>query len=53
MQFIINNFIANKAKKILIKKLGEGNKKIDKYYKTILKPDEKAASVKITDLAIL
>jgi len=53
MQFIINNFIANKAKKILIKKLGEGTQKLDKYYKTILKPDEKAASVKITDLAIL
>ncbi len=52
IQFIINNFFADKAKNILIKKLKGCDKKSQEFYEIALKPEEKAASARLTEISL-
>ncbi len=51
MQFIINNFFAEKAKEIITDKLGKGNKNLYDYIEVALKPEKKAASIQLNEIA--
>lgn len=51
MQFIINNFFADRAKGIITKKFGKDNKNLFDYIEVALKPERKAASIKLNEIA--
>ncbi len=51
MQFIINNFFAEKAKEIITNKLGKDSKDIYDYIEAALKPYKKAASIQLSEVA--
>lgn len=51
IQFIINNFFADKAKEIITRKLGKKSRKIDDFYRVALTPDKKAASVQLAEIS--
>ena len=51
IQFIINNFFADKAKEILVEKLGQDNPKLYDFYEVIVKPSQKAASIRLGEVA--
>ncbi len=51
IQFIINNFFSDKAKEIIENKIGEDNEKLHDLIEIALRPDKKAASVQLNDLA--
>lgn len=52
MQFIINNFFAEKAKEIITNKLGKNNQNLYDYIEVALKPDKKAASIQLNEIAL-
>ena len=51
MQFIINNFFSDKAKEIIENKMGKNNENLHNFIELALKPDKKAASIQLSDLA--
>lgn len=51
MQFIINNFFAEKAKEIISNKIGKENKNLYEYIEIALKPEKKAASIQLNETA--
>lgn len=50
-QFIINNLFAEKAKEILARKLGKDGKKLYDYVEVALRPEKKAASTQLNEIA--
>ncbi len=51
MQFIINNFFAEKTKEIITLKVGKSGKNLFEYIEVALKPEKKAASVKLNEVS--
>jgi phosphohistidine swiveling domain-containing protein len=51
IQFIINNFFADKAKEILTLKLG-GGKELQDLLEFVFRPAQKAASIQLSDIAL-
>ncbi|MFH1181810.1 MAG: PEP/pyruvate-binding domain-containing protein [Candidatus Woesearchaeota archaeon] len=51
MQFLINNFFAEKAKEIITEKAGKENKNIFEYIEVALKPEKKAAAMQLSGIA--
>lgn len=51
MQFIINNFFADKSKEIITNKLGVDNKNLFDFIEVAFKPDKKVASIQLIDIA--
>lgn len=51
IQFLINNFFANKVKEIITSKLGADNKNLYDFYEVALKPEKKASSIQLNEIA--
>ena len=51
IQFVINNFFSDKAKEIIENKIGKDNEKLHDFIEIALKPDKKAASIQLSDIA--
>lgn len=51
IQFIINNFFADKTKEIIMNKIGTGNKNLHDIIEVALKPDKKAAAIQLNEIA--
>lgn len=51
IQFIINNFFADRTKAILSRKLGEKHNQLQDFCEFALKPDKKSASLQLVDIA--
>ncbi len=51
IQFIINNFFADKAKEIISNKLGADNEDLHDFIGIVLRPDKKAAAIQLSEFA--
>ena len=51
IQFIINNFFADRTKEIISNKVGTGNKDLHDFIEIALKPDKKAAAIQLNEIA--
>ncbi len=51
MQFLINNFFAEKAKAIIAEKLGKDAENLQEYLEVAFQPEKKAASLQLSEIA--
>jgi len=51
MQFIINNFFADKAKEIIMSKVGSDNRQLHDFVDVALRPGKKAAALQLSEIA--
>lgn len=52
IQFLINNFFADKTKEIITNKVGSDNKNLFDFIESALSPEKKAASIQLNEIAV-